>query len=954
MFFNRRSPRSSSRPNTARRAHPRLESLEDRLVPAFIVNTTADSGPGSLRQAILDANASAGFDSILFKLPGTGLHTIAVASPLPALTDPAGTLIDGYSQDGAWANTLAVGDNAVLTVELDGSGVGAGANGLVVTGGNTTLKGLVIHSFGGSGVYLSDTGGNAVVGCFIGTNPAGDAPAGNVAGVWIGGTSAGNVLGGTAVADRNLISGNLITGLRLDSPSNVLWNNYIGTDASGLAAVPNTSDPDASFPTGAVELFSGNNTIGGSAAGTRNVISGNRYNGILAWNTGDLPNIYQGNYIGLGADGSTPLPNVYGIYLALATRNNVIGGSLPGEGNVISANGGFGIVLDGADPYGGRGAVNTTIQGNLIGTDATGLLPRGNVGQGIYAFATKDLVIGGSTAVPGTGPGNVITANTGSGILLAGTSGSVVAGNLIGLGTDGETVVGAQTLGLYVTGDGNVIGGGSASERNIISGNTEAGVLFEGPGATGNTAAGNFIGTDASGMLARGNLIGVRVSNGASDNAVGTLGTGNVIAASGADGVLLTGSDTLGNFVVGNAIGTDAGHTLHLANGHDGVAIDDGAHQNVVAGNASKYNGRSGVYLGIGVYGTTVGGVDASKRNVLSGNTLYGVEIGHQGGDAVTSGNTVQGNYIGTTDTGRAADPNGIGVLLQGEARGNLIGGTAAGAGNLISGNTNYGVALVDPGVSGNHVQRNRIGTNVAGTGALGNGLSGVFINVGAHNNQIGSGPAGAINSRGNVIAYNGADGVTVGSSGLGNGCVGNSIRGNSIFSNSDLGIDLADDGVTPNDPLDRDRGPNGLQNTPLLTSAMAVSGGTEVSGTLQSRPNTRYTLDFYASPSADPSGYGEGKKYLGRVEVTTDASGVATFSSVLATSAPAGWVIASTATDRSGNTSEFSPALVLGCSSSPLSAAPEGGPMLVDLLFARGTTWSRPDHPSWMIDEWA
>jgi hypothetical protein len=157
--------------STARRARPgwRLLRLEDRLAPAtFTVLNTDDAGAGSLRQAILNANASAGADSIAFNIPGGGVHTISPLSALPAMTDATGIVLDGYSQPGSSPNTLAVGDNAVLAVELDGSLAGSGAIGLSLTSDNNTIRGLVINRFSSHGISITgNSTGNAILGSFM-------------------------------------------------------------------------------------------------------------------------------------------------------------------------------------------------------------------------------------------------------------------------------------------------------------------------------------------------------------------------------------------------------------------------------------------------------------------------------------------------------------------------------------------------------------------------------------------------------------------------------------------------------------------------------------------------------------------------------------------------------------------------------------------------------------------
>src|SRR5439155_1349078 len=157
-------------------------------------------------------------------------------------------------------------------------------------------------------------------------------------------------------------------------------------------------------------------------------------------------------------------------------------------------------------------------------------------------------------------------------------------------------------------------------------------------------------------------------------------------------------------------------------------------------------------------------------------------------------------------------------------------------------------------------------------------------------------------------IAFNLGAGVVV----QGVGATGNPIRGNAIYSNGALGIDLGGDGVTPNDAGDADNGPNRLQNFPVLSGALAAGGTTRVAGTLNSLANTTFALDFYASAAADPSGFGEGARYLGSAQVTTDDSGNASFEVTLAAPTTPGEVVTATATDPANNTSEFSQAVLV------------------------------------------
>src|ERR1043166_9423124 len=298
------------------------------------VTTTADSGPGTLRQAILDANADAspGVVSIAFNIPGAGVQTITPLSALPTITRPV--TIDGYTQPGASPNTLAQGDNAVLLIELNGINLSDILDrALYIQGTGSTVRGLVINRFtAADSALLVEFADNTVIeGNFIGTDATGTNVLGNNAGIATY-SSNGNRIGGLAPASRNIIGGNAYVGIGLAyvSSSKQVLGNYIGMGADGLTVVTNGYGIDVTDP---------QNQIGGSAPGARNVISGNH----IACAVGS-GNAVQGNFIGTDASGTLPRGNFYGIHLA-ESANCLIGGTNAGEGNVISAND-SGLVID--------------------------------------------------------------------------------------------------------------------------------------------------------------------------------------------------------------------------------------------------------------------------------------------------------------------------------------------------------------------------------------------------------------------------------------------------------------------------------------------------------------------------------------------------------------------------------------------------------------------------------
>ena len=283
----------------------------------FVVNSTADSDgvctpECTLREAITAANIDPARDTIEFAIPrsdpgcnaATKVCTIVPGDGLPQITEPV--VIDGYTQPGAKENTLAKGTDAALKIVLDGGQAGIAA-GLLVAGGHTTIRGLVVREFFLGGIVLSDTPGNAVEGNFIGTNAAGTAAAGNDEGVVVEVDSTFNRIGGRSPAARNLISGNDDNGVRINSNDNEVVGNLIGTDKTGTKDLGNGSD--------GVQLNT-NPLLGGAAAD--NLVAGNviAFNGTAGVNVAkpaDTGNRILGNSIfandalgiDLGGDGRT-------------------------------------------------------------------------------------------------------------------------------------------------------------------------------------------------------------------------------------------------------------------------------------------------------------------------------------------------------------------------------------------------------------------------------------------------------------------------------------------------------------------------------------------------------------------------------------------------------------------------------------------------------------------------
>ena len=389
--------------------------------------------------------------------------------------------------------------------------------------------------------------------------------------------------------------------------------------------------------------------------------------------------------------------------------------------------------------------------------------------------------------------------------------------------------------------------------------------------------------------------------------------------APGESGLVLIAADCLVRGLVINGLESDSnvggGQAISIIGG--GNCRIEGNYLGTNASGSAAVPNTTGVSIQISA-GSVVGGTVAAARNVISGNESVGVTVNY---DQTATANVISGNYIGTNAAGTAAIPNGTGIYLS-SAPGNVVGGLAAGSRNVISGSLNpgFGVGIAYETANGNMVQGNSIGVAADGVTELGNGSTGMFVSAGASDNVIG-GPAA---NAGNTIAYN-LDGVQIlQEASLPGISRGNLVSHNSIHSNQRLGINLSfdyDGDPAPNDNGDADSGPNDFQNYPVTTSA---SNG-RVRGTLDSRANAAYTIDFYSNDECDqPSGFGEGKTWLGSTMITTNGAGHAEIDAAL--TVPAGSGVAATATDADNNTSEFSQCFAVG------------GSAVADLAVSAGT----------------
>ena len=320
-------------------------------------NACATTGVGTctLRDALTFANANAG-STIAFSISGAGVHTIQPATPYPSLLAPM--TIDGFTQPGSSANTNGPGlaDNSVHRIELDGTHA-CGASPAILDFGTgsdgSVVRGLVLNRCNASAIRVafSTTTGHVIEGNFLGTDPTGLIASPNTFGVLIDIGAMNVTIGGTTAASRNVLSGNIAgigigNGFDNGGSGHHIQGNFIGTDASGAAALPNGIG--ISMHTNVKD-----STIGGDTPGARNVISGNTGTGVgVSGFLGDPTtsgNFVVGNYIGTDVTGSAPLGNAGdGIYIGGFA--NTIGGGNPGEGNVIAAN-----LLNGIEIIGGNG-----------------------------------------------------------------------------------------------------------------------------------------------------------------------------------------------------------------------------------------------------------------------------------------------------------------------------------------------------------------------------------------------------------------------------------------------------------------------------------------------------------------------------------------------------------------------------------------------------------------------
>ncbi len=586
----------------------------------------------------------------------SGPMDIQLQYELPQITQPV--IIDGFSAGGSF-NTLAAGDNASIPIQIDGSGLGAGAEGLRVAAYNCSVIGLSITGFDGSGIDIQPPQtappadgaiGATITSDWIGVAPDGSAAGNGGAGVIV--ADSNNAIGGTLPGGRDLIENDADAGVILCG--SLGYGNLV----EGSFILNNGGD--------GVLALSANNVIGqpvgGQTAGAGDVISGNGSNGVYIRGPAAQGTIVANDLIGTTPDGTSEMPNQGNGVKIEDAPGNLVGGIELDSPNVIAGN-----VKDGV----------------LIENDQADPLPT------IPASVSAD-ISGISLDTPATDA----TAN-------------IVEGNLIGYNINaGVLSLMPNSDGIFIASSSNTIGGTTAAARNVIIANSRDGIVVSdqwlnlengvtiavtNPDPTDNVIEGNYLGTQAGGDDYGNTLDGIFLVNATGNTIGGTtgatvVGAANVISGNN-EGIVLYAadvSDTPGgqNVIEGNLIGTMSDGVTPLPNAFDGILID-------------------------GVPSNTIGGTTSGAANVISGNG-EGIRIIDEGSE----GNVVWGNFIGSDFTGTIPVRNaGDGIYLA-LCELNSVGGLAAGEGNTIAFNTAYGVEVDDQGNQNEFTGFNPILTN--------------------------------------------------------------------------------------------------------------------------------------------------------------------------------------------------------------------------------------------------
>ena len=516
-FSSLRSTRlaTSSRRHALRR-RPAIESLEGRQLlsgTTFYVNNTSDSAVQSLRWAITNSNNTPSTPSNPNVINFSELSNIAridLQSPLPAITQPV--IIDGTTE-GSY-------NGAHPFVQLIGNYAGGSAIGLDITASGTQVKGLAIDGFNAGGVLIDNASNVTLSNDWVGIDPNANATGPDANGNTIyegngtygvtiqsenGGTSSGDLLSNDIVS-ANSYNGIILSGL--GTVQNVVSGTIIGSDNTGAAVV---DDPGNLLGNGqhggggsgiVINGGASLNTIGGTTAGARDVILGNKSYGVYITGSSTNSNTIEGDVIGTDITGLHATDGagasygngLSGVAIDSGAAGNLVTGTASAP-EVISNNGGDGVLISGSD--------DNDIFGVDIGTDINGANALPNAGDGV---AVNSGATGNYVGFVGFSP-NIISGNAGNGVSLTGpsTNGNAVVNDLIGLAAGGNSALGNGGDGVLISGQSssNFIGYASSGYNNVISGNKTWGVYISDPNTDNNTVENNFIGTNCGGHRRR-------------------------------------------------------------------------------------------------------------------------------------------------------------------------------------------------------------------------------------------------------------------------------------------------------------------------------------------------------------------------------------------------------------------------------------------------------------------
>ena len=824
----------------------------------------ASSPQGSLRQFITNANTGTGPNPMRF-VPVVPTNATAgvdnwwslpVTVALPAVSDP-GTTLDGSAFSSTDGVTGLNPNSSGPELELVGAAVG---NGLEIAADNTTVRDLIVNRFA-TGIA---------------------------------------VLGG----DGSIIAG-----------------NYLGPDATGLVGEVGNSDE------GILVYGATNTVVGGTNLADRNIISGNRLRGINVDDLTDGAPIVSngtqilGNYIGTNATGNASLPynnapsyQQIGVYV-LDSPDGAIGSAA--AGNLISGNAWYGIYIWGANASG------NDVQGNVIGLDAASTNPVPNgwesaTRSAIYISNAPGNLIGGVAA----GTGNVIASNSHFGVIVQGAAalGNAILGNQIYDNVD---------LGIDLNSDG-------VTPNDLPSGDLDSGPndLLNFPVITAAVEIGGVITVDFDLDVPDGDYrIEFFTSSAADPSGYGEGGTfagsydvvGHAsglatyrATVTGLDGDVLTATTTEETAVpfgstseFSEAFTVIAGTIVVNSTGDDSdISIGDGV---CYTGNNNSESDPECTLRAALEETNALAGADTVWFDIPTSDPFYTVSPLAFTLNPITPYDPISGPLIldATTQAGWTGDPiiQLDGTLAAGATAGLVIAGSDNTiAGFIIHSFEDEGLEIDgSPGPGDNNTLRNNwVGLDASGT-VLGNTDHGILLTEAADGNLIGgTGPFD-----GNVIAGSGNRGISIRIN-----SVGNTVIGNSIYSNTQLGIDLDEDGVTENDLVvgDPDSGSNDLLNFPVITSAVETAGTLDVDFDLDV-PAGDYRIEFFINTTIHPSGNGEGETFAGSFDVIAHPGiGPVTYSTSFAGSA--GDILTATTTEEVaapfGSTSEFSDAFTV------------------------------------------